>query len=862
MAQPTPYNRLYDFSDYQEVNPTKPLRGSEVDAEFDAIKLTTDQIRANAALIQRDDGSLANQSVTPDSLSAGTLAMIHQGEYLPRGAWAATTAYAMGDLVTYNAATYLCIAAHTAQAAFPNDLAANRWLLIANGALSGQASAIDLFEGNAATTTYTLSYTYANSNAAVVFVGGVALIPVQDFTISGTTLTFVVAPPAPSVAGRKNVMVRGTGIEAQLAANAAAAAATDAQGFASAASGSASAAATSATAATGSASAAATSATNAANSATSSANSASTATTQATSATNSATAAAGSATAAAGSATSASGSASTATIQASNAAASATAASNSATNSANSATAAAGSATTATTQATNAAGSATAAAGSASSAAASAASAAAALDSFDDRYLGSKTSDPTVDNDGNPLVQGALYYRSTAPIGMKVYDGAQWIEASAAQQASLVTFEYVATAGQTTFTGADANGVTLSYTVGNVLVSLNGVRLRPGDDFTATTGTSVVLVVAAAVGDELIVDALKTFDVANTYTKAEADSLLAAKAPQATTYTKAEVDSQLARGLFRKANPDAPAWTKTGAGTAITASTIYAEVNGVIRTIPSGTAITMPTFSSGTDYAIWLTPAGALQATSDHTNPPVANSRKVGGFHYAPGGNATAQSGGNTTTQINEFSFWDLSWKPNCADPRGMTLVAGGFWSDIYLTGVDAITNGTSKFNVTMADGSSPPKVPTMFGGNGSTTYGSYTWFEAMELGTAFGKRCPTQQEFMALAYGTTEASSIGTDQVSTILNAIYTSRWGVIQATGVLWVWGRDRGGPFASAAWNANTEGRGSEYNAPNSALFGGLWVDGAGSGSRCSYWNAAASTSGGSVGSRFVCDHLKLD
>ena len=158
MAQPTPYNRLYDFSDYQEVNPTKPLRGSEVDAEFDAIKLTTDQIRANAAQIQRDDGSLANQSVTPDSLSAGTLAMIHQGEYVPRGAWAAITAYAMGDLVTYNAATYLCIAAHTAQAAFPDDLAANRWVLIANGALSGQASAIDLFEGNAATTTVGLPF--------------------------------------------------------------------------------------------------------------------------------------------------------------------------------------------------------------------------------------------------------------------------------------------------------------------------------------------------------------------------------------------------------------------------------------------------------------------------------------------------------------------------------------------------------------------------------------------------------------------------------------------------------------------------------------------------------------------------------
>ena len=323
-----------------------------------------------------------------------------------------------------------------------------------------------------------------------------------------------------------------------------------------------------------------------------------------------------------------------------------------------------------------------------------------------------------------------------------------------------------------------------------------------------------------------------------------------------------EITGYVPYGLFRKADPTIVAWTKTGAGTATTSSIIYVEVNGVIRTIASGTSITMPTLAAGTDYAIWCKPDGTLEATSNHTSPPVANSRKVGGFHYAPGGNATGTSGGDTTAAINAYSFWDLKFKPNCADPRGMTLVGGGFWSDIYLTGVDAITNGSSKYNVTMADGSSPPKVPTMFGGNGSTTYGSYTWFEAMELGTAFGKRCPTQQEFMSLAYGTTEASSIGSDQGSTILNAAYTSKWGVIQAVGVLWVWGRDRGGPAAGASWNANTEGRGSEYNAPNSALFGGNWSDGSLSGSRCSNWGSAASSSSGGIGSRFVCDHLQLD
>jgi hypothetical protein len=314
--------------------------------------------------------------------------------------------------------------------------------------------------------------------------------------------------------------------------------------------------------------------------------------------------------------------------------------------------------------------------------------------------------------------------------------------------------------------------------------------------------------------------------------------------------------------MFEKSDASTVAFAKTGNFAVSTASILYVEVNGGAVVIPANTVVTMPgSATTGVDYAVWVKTDGTLEATSNHTSPPAANARKIGGFHYAPGGNAAAQSGGDTTPQINEYSFWDLNFRPNCSDPRGMTLVGGGFWTDIYLTGVDAITNGSSAYNVTMADGSSPPKVPTMFGGNGSTTYGSYTWFEAQELATAFGKRCMTQQEFMSAAYGTTEASSVGTDQVSTILNAAYTSKWGVIQASGVLYAWGQERGGPFASAAWNANTEGRGSEYNAPNAVRLGGYWDDGSDAGSRCSIWVNAASFSINDIGSRFSCDHLQL-
>jgi hypothetical protein len=55
----------------------------------------------------------------------------------------------------------------------------------------------------------------------------------------------------------------------------------------------------------------------------------------------------------------------------------------------------------------------------------SANSAAASYDAFDDRYLGSKSSDPTVDNDGNPLLTGALYW-NTSLSQMRVYSGSAW----------------------------------------------------------------------------------------------------------------------------------------------------------------------------------------------------------------------------------------------------------------------------------------------------------------------------------------------------------------------------------------------------------------------------------------------------
>ena len=278
----------------------------------------------------------------------------------------------------------------------------------------------------------------------------------------GFKITNLATPTLASDAVRKDfadAQVAAAATSATSAATSAASAATSATtaansvatiaGYATSSANSATAAATSATSAAASATAAATSATSAAASAVSAA-------TSSTAAATSATSAAASATAAATSATSASASATAAATSATSAAASATASANSATASATSATASATSASAAATSASSAATS-------ASSAATSATAAEAAWDTFDDRYLGPKSTAPTVDNDGNPLTSGVIYWNTTDG-NMYAYNGASWIVFTSSGDITSVT------AGTGLGGGGTSGAVTVSLDTTSIYV--------------------------------------------------------------------------------------------------------------------------------------------------------------------------------------------------------------------------------------------------------------------------------------------------------------------------------------------------------------------------------------------------------
>jgi hypothetical protein len=161
------------------------------------------------------------------------------------------------------------------------------------------------------------------------------------------------------------------------------------------------------------------------------------------------------------------------------------------------------------------------AAADAAAAAASATAAAASYDSFDDRYLGAKSTAPSVDNDGNALVTGALYFNSVTAV-MQVWSGSAWGNITSGVTA--LRWSKTAAGGETTLNGADNNSVTLAYTVGYEQVYLNGVLLVRNDDYVATTGSSLTSVAALTAGDIVEVIAFTPLAIANALTTTIVDA--------------------------------------------------------------------------------------------------------------------------------------------------------------------------------------------------------------------------------------------------------------------------------------------------------------------------------------------------
>lgn len=128
MSQPTSYNRLTSFTNYQAANPTAALQGSSVDLEFNAVKATLDAVLANLAVIQNDDTTVKNASIGVNQMSASVALGFN-----PVKTWVTGTAFTASPASTvFNGSSiYICLVSHTG-GVFATDLAAGKWQLILN----------------------------------------------------------------------------------------------------------------------------------------------------------------------------------------------------------------------------------------------------------------------------------------------------------------------------------------------------------------------------------------------------------------------------------------------------------------------------------------------------------------------------------------------------------------------------------------------------------------------------------------------------------------------------------------------------------------------------------------------------------
>ena len=218
----------------------------------------------------------------------------------------------------------------------------------------------------------------------------------------------------------------------------------------------------------------------------------------------------------------------------------------------------------------------------------------------------------------------------------------------------------------------------------------------------------------------------------------------------------------------------------------------------------------------GSDYA-FAVEDGVVSAKQLDSAPDL---KCLGGFHVGLDG------------KIVENSIWDAKFRPSEVDPRGMVLVED-FWVDIYLLNTDPGKNGTSAAGVEIASGTEE----ILMRGERKPL----TWWNAVAALAVLGKQLLSMSEFYIAAQGVEEGKTCGTKPKTTGHIAGLKSRYGLEQATGCMWTWGRD----FNPSSGYAG--------------IMGGYWDSDAAGPRRFSDLHPDAAFS--VVGARGRCDHLIL-
>lgn len=402
----------------------------------------------------------------------------------------------------------------------------------------------------------------------------------------------------------------------------------------------------------------------------------------------------------------------------SNAAASESAAASSASASASSASASASSASAS-------AASASAAATSESNAAASEAAAAAIFDNFDDAYLGAKASNPSVDNDGDPLADGALYFDTTNNI-MKVYDlgTTTWfqltptlaaqtnINAVAAIDSEVTTVAGIA-ADVTTVSGINGNVTTVAGISGNV-TTVAGDTANIGTIATNLTGTDTIGTVATNISNVNIVGGIS----GNVTTVAGISANVTTVAGNTSNInTVAGISADVTTVAADSADIQAVAADATDIGTVasdITGTNTIGTVASNIANVNTVAGISADVTTAATNVADITNFADVYVGPSATAPTQRADSSalQIGDLYfdtststmkvYSSGGWVSTGSSVNGTADRFNYSVSSSTSTISGVDSNGNTLAYDAGYLDVYLNGVRmsagdiTATSGTS----------------------------------------------------------------------------------------------------------------------------------------------------------------------
>jgi hypothetical protein len=186
VSQPPPYNPQHSF--ISDVT-TGTFPGQSLDVEFNNIAAVTADIESNLAIIQRDDGALANSSVGYDQLSPS----LQSAGIAPANAWMTGTAYIVGTGVVQAGSLYRCLVQHTS-GVFATDLAAGDWVFVASLTAAFTAGANLTLTGNVFSVSTSPHFTTPNIDVATATsVNGLAITAAAGATLAiaaGKTATF------------------------------------------------------------------------------------------------------------------------------------------------------------------------------------------------------------------------------------------------------------------------------------------------------------------------------------------------------------------------------------------------------------------------------------------------------------------------------------------------------------------------------------------------------------------------------------------------------------------------------------------------------------------------------------------------